>query len=77
MRIIEETVEAIDLTGTNIVVESCIEGLNKREGDNKVIIIEANTKATRDNSILPVVATIIITMAIIEAEVAMAVVVTI
>ena len=38
-------------------VESHIEGLNKREGDNK-IIIEANTKATMDNLIPAVVALI-------------------
>ena len=55
MKIIEVTIEAVDPTGTNIVVESHIEGLNKGEGDNK-ITIEANTKATADNSILPMVA---------------------
>ena len=76
IRIIEVTIEAIDPTGANIVVESHIEGLNKGEGDNK-IIIEANTKATTDNSISPVVAIIIITMEIVKAEVAMAMVVTI
>ena len=76
MRIIEVTIEAIDPTGANIAVESHIEGHNKGEQDNKVIK-EANTKATTDNSILPVVAIIIITMAIIKAEVAMAMVVTI
>ena len=76
MRIIRVTIEAIGPTGANIVVESHIEGLNKREGNNK-IIIEANTKATVDNSILPVVAIIIITMAITEAEVPVAMVVTI
>ena len=76
MRIMEVTIEAVDPTEANIVVERQIEGLNKGEGDNK-IIIEANTKATVDNSILPVVAIIIITMAIIEAEVDMAMVVTI
>ena len=47
----------------------------KRKGQK--IIIEANTKATADNSIPPMVAIIIITMAIIKAEVAMATVVTI
>ena len=62
-RIIEGTIETVDPTGANIAVESQKEGLNKGEGDNK-IIIEANTKATMDNSILPVVAIIIITMAI-------------
>ena len=76
MRIIEVTIEAIDPTGANIAVESHIEGLNKGKGDNK-IITEVNTKATADNFIPPVVAIIIIIMAIIEAEVAMAVVVTI
>ena len=76
MRIIQVTIEAIDPTGANIVVESHIEGLNKEEGDNK-IIIGANTKATVDNLIPPVVAIIIVTMAIIEAEVAMAMVITI
>ena len=76
MRIIEVTIEATDPTGTNIVVENHIEVLNKGEGDNK-IIIEANTKATVDNLIPPVVAMIIIIMAIIKAEVAMAMVVTI
>ena len=77
MRIIEVTIEAVDTTGANIVVESHIEGLSKEEGDNK-IITEANTKATMDNLIPPVAAIIIIIiMAIIEAEVAMAMVVTI
>ena len=76
MRIIEVTIEDIDPTVANIVVESHIEGLSKGEGNNK-IIIEINTKATTDNLILPVVAIIIITMAIIKAEVAMAMVVTI
>ena len=76
MRIIEVTTGAVDPIGVNIAVESHIEGLNKGEGDNK-IIIEANTKATVDNSILPMVAIIIITMAIIEAEVAVAMMVTI
>ena len=75
MRIIEVTIEAVDPTGANIVVESHIEGLSRGEGDNK-IIIEANTKATTDNLTPPMVAIIII-MAIIEAEVAMAMVVTI
>ena len=75
-RIIEETIEAKDPTGANMVVENHIESLNKGEGDNK-IIIEANTKATMDNLIPPMVALTIITMAIIEVEVAMAVVVTI
>ena len=76
MRIIEVTIEAADPTGANIVVESHIEDLSKGEGDNK-IIIEANTKATVDNVIPPVVAIIIIIMATTEAEVAVAMVVTI
>ena len=75
-RIIEVTIEVTDPTGANIVKESHIEGLNKGEGDNK-IIIDVNTKATTDNLIPPMVAIIIITMAIIEAEVGMAVVITI
>ena len=76
MRIIEVTIEAVDPTGANIVVESHMEGLSKGEGDNK-IIIEVNTKAMVDNLIPPVVAIIIIAMVIIEAEVAVAIVVTI
>ena len=64
MRIIEVTIEAVDPIGANIVVESHTEGLSKGEGDNK-IIIEVNTKATTDNLIPPVVAIIIIIMAII------------
>ena len=72
----EVIIEAIDPTVANIVVESHIEGLSKVEGDNK-IIIEVKTKATTDNLIPPVVAIIIITMAIIKAEVAVAMVVTI
>ena len=50
------------------------EGLSKGEGDNK-ITIEANFKATTGNLILLLVA-IIITMVIIEAETAVAMVVT-
>ena len=76
MRIIEVTIEAIDPTGANIVVQSHMEGLSKGKGDNK-IIIEAHTKATVDSLIPPVVAIIIINMAIIEAEVPMAMVETI
>ena len=71
MRIIEVIIEAIGPTGANIVVESHIEGLSKGEGDNK-IIIEANTKATTDNLTPLLVAITIITMAIIETEVAVA-----
>ena len=76
MRIIEVTIEAVNPTGANIVVESHIEGLSKGKGDNK-IITEVNTKATMDNLIPPVVTIIIIIMTIIKAQVAMAVVVTI
>ena len=53
--------------------QSHIEVLSKGEGDNK-IITEANTKATIDNLIPPVAAIIIITMAIIKIEVAVAMV---
>ena len=56
--------------------KSHIEGLSKKEGNNK-IITEANTKATWENLFPPMVAIIIIVMAIIEAEVAVAMVVTI
>ena len=76
MRITEVTTEAIDPTGANTVVENHIEVLSRGEGDNK-IIIEANTKATMNNSIPPMVAIIIIIMAIIEVEVAVAMVETI
>ena len=76
MRIIEVTAEAIDPTGANTVVKSHIEVLTKGEGDNK-IITEANAKATVDNLIPPTAAIIIITMAIIKVEVAVAAVETI
>ena len=79
MRIIEVTIEALDPTGANTVVENHIEVLSRGQGDSK-IIIEANTKATMDNLIPPVAAMImiiIIIMAIIEVEVAMAMVETI
>ena len=75
MRIIEVIIEAVDLIGANITVGSHIEGPSKGEGDNK-IITEANFKATMGSLILLVVAITIITMVIIEAEVAVAVVVT-
>ena len=75
-RIIEVTIEAVDPTGANIALESHVDGLSKGEGDNKRII-EANTKATVDNLIPPVVAIIIIIMAIIKAEVPVAMVETI
>ena len=76
MRITEATTEAIDPKGANTVVGNHIEVPSKGEGDNK-IIIEANTKVTTDNSIPPMEAIIIIIMAIIEVEVAVAVVETI
>ena len=76
MRIIEVTIEAAGPAGANTVVESHTEGLSKGERDNKTIT-EANTKATADNLIPPVVAIIIIIMAIIEGGVAVAMVVTI
>ena len=72
MRIIVVTVEDVDPMGANIMVEGHIEGLSKGKGDNK-IITEANVKATMDSLILLLVAIIIITMAIIEAAVAMVV----
>ena len=75
MRIIEVIIEAIDPIGANITVGGHIEGPSKGKGDNK-IIIEANFKVTADSLILLVVAITIITMAIIEAEVAVAMVVT-
>ena len=60
----------------NIVAESHTEGLSKGEGDNKVIT-ETNTKATVDELTPPMVAIIIITIAIIKVEEAMATVATI
>ena len=75
MRIIEVIIEPIDPIGTNITVESHIEGLSKGEGDNKIIIV-VNFKATADSLILLMVAITIITMVIIKAEVAVAMVVT-
>ena len=76
MRIIEVTTEATDPVGANTVLENHIEVLSRGEGDNK-IIIEANTKVTADNLIPPAEAIIITIMAIIKAEVAVAVVETI
>ena len=75
MRIIEVIIEAVDPIGANITVGDQKEGPSKGEGDNK-IIIEANFKATAGSLILLVVAVTIITMVIIEAEVAVAMVVT-
>ena len=55
MRIIEVTVEAVDPIGANKTLEGHIKGLNKEEGDNK-IIIEANSRATAGSLTLLVVA---------------------
>ena len=63
--------EATDPIGVNTVVENHVEDHNTGEGDNKTIT-GANTKATADNSIPPTEAIIIITMAIIKAEVVVA-----
>ena len=60
----------------NIVVGNHTEVPSKGEGDNK-IIIEANTKVTTDNLILPMEAIIITIMVIIGAEVVVAMVETI
>ena len=76
IRIIEVTTEAVDPIGANTVVENHTEVLSRGEGDNK-IIIEANTKVTMDNLKSPVEAIIITIMAIIEVEVAVAMVETI
>ena len=75
MRVIDVIIETVDLTGANIMVGCHKEGLIKGEGDKK-IIIGANFKATADSLILLMVAITIITTAIIEAEVAVAMVVT-
>ena len=74
MRIIGETIEAIDHIGANIITGDHTEGPSKGEGDNK-ITIEANFKATMGNLTLLMVV-IIITTIIIEAEVAVAMVAT-
>ena len=76
MRITEVTTEALDHIGANTAVGNHIEVPNRGEGDNK-IIIEANTKVTVDNLIPTMEAIKINIMAIIKAEVAMAVVETI
>ena len=73
MKIIGVSTKAIDPIRANTMVGNHIEVPSKGEGDNK-IIIEANTKLTVDNLIPPVAATIIIIMAIIEVEVAVAMV---
>ena len=72
VRIIEVIIEAIDPIGANTTVGGHIKGPSKGKGDNK-IIIEANFKATADSLILLMVAMTIITMVIIEAEVAVVV----
>ena len=71
MRITEVTIEAIDPIGANTVAGNHIEVPRIGEGDNKTII-EANTKVTMDNLIPPREAIIISNMAIIEAEVVVA-----
>ena len=76
MRIIQVTTEAVHPTGANTVVENHTEVLSRGEGHNK-IIIEANTMVTMDNIIPPVAAIMIIIMAIIKVEVAVAMVETI
>ena len=76
MRIIEVTTEAVDPIGANTVVENHTEVPSRGEGDSK-IIIGANIKATADNLIPPMAAIIIIIMAIIKIEVAVAMVETI
>ena len=75
MRIIGVIIETVDPIGANIIAGDHTEGLSKGEGDNK-ITIEANFKATMGNLTLLVVDIIIITTVIIEADVAMAMVVT-
>ena len=77
MRNIEVIIEATDLIGVNAYgVSQHIEDPNIGKGDNKTIP-GANTKATADNLIPPTEAIIIISLAIIEAEVVVAVVETI
>ena len=69
MGIIGVIIEAIDPIGVIIIAGDHTEGLSKGEGDNK-ITIEVNFMATAGNLILPMVAIIIITTAIIMIEVA-------
>ena len=76
IRTIEVTIEVADPTGANIAAESHIKGLSKGEGDNK-IITEANDKATMDNLTPLMVAILLITIAIIKVEEAVAMVRTI
>ena len=75
MRIIEVIIEAVDRTGANLSVGGHTEGPSKGEGDKK-IIIEANFKVAAGSLFLLMVAITIITMAIMEVEVAVAMVVT-
>ena len=76
MRITEVIIEATDPIGVNTVVENHIEDPIRGEGDNKTItgVNTKATKATADNLIPLTEAIIIITMTIIKAEVAVAVV---
>ena len=76
MRITEVTTEAVHPIRVNTTVGNHREVPSKGEGDNK-IIIEANTKVTTDNLIPHAEAIIIIIVAIIEAEVVVAMVETI
>ena len=71
----EVIIEAVDLIGANITVGGHTEGPSKGEGDHK-IIIKANFKVTTGSLIFFMVAITIITMAIIELEVAVAMAVT-
>ena len=73
MRIIEVIIEDADPIGINTTVGNHMEDPNIGERDNKTIT-GANTKATMNNIIPPVEATIIITMVTIETEVAVAMV---
>ena len=67
----EVIIEVVDPIGVNTMVGNHIEDPNTGEGDNKTIT-GVNTKTTADNLIPPTEAIIIITMAIIEAEVVLA-----
>ena len=73
MRTIGAKIEAVDPIGLHSLVGNHIEDPSNREGDNK-IITGANIKATVDNLIPLMEATIIITMAITKTEVVVAVV---
>ena len=75
-RITELIPEAVDLTEVSIMAESHIKGLSNREGDNRVIT-QANIKAIMDNLTPLMVAIAIITIAIINVEEALAMVLTI